>query len=352
MIKPKTILIVAAIAVILTLILIQTGVVSRDRIVPGEVQADKTQIEGHRIRLVKTPVPVIYSSVGTVRSRDEIELAPRIVARVREVTRRSGDTIRNGELLVKLDDADLKAARDRAAENLTAAEAALDRAEKDYVRQKGLLEKNVIPRKTFEAAEEEWRASAARVNSIRQSLKEAETNLAYAFVASPMDGVVSERFVDPGDMAGPTNVMLKIFDPSRLMLYVPIRESLVKSVSVGDKVSFRVDATGRGYTGEIREIVPSVDSGSRTFMVKMCILGDTRDLMPGMSGTIALKLGDEDAYIVPDAAITRIGQLEYVTSVDKAGNFRRVPVRTIPGTEKDTLRVVSGIEEDTDIVVK
>lgn len=349
--KIRALIIITATLLILALILIQSGTFSRGKITPGEITAVKPTVRGDIFSLKKTEVPVIYCSVGTVRSRDEIALAPRIVARVREVTRRSGDSIKKGELLVKLDDADLKAARDRAAENLTAAEAALERSEKDYVRQKGLMEKNVIPRKTFEVAEEDWRASSARVNSIRQSLKEADTNFAYAEVVSPMDSIVAERFVDPGDMAGPTNVMLRVFDPSRLMLYVPLRESLVKSVVVGDKIMFTVDAVGKDYTGEIREIVPAVDSGSRTFMIKMCILGDTQGLMPGMFGTIELKLGTEPAYIVPAAAITLIGQLEYLTVVNADGSVAKRLVRTGPGATRGTMRIVSGIDGDTSIVI-
>lgn len=348
----KIILIVAAVVFIVLAILYQTGTFNMSTIAPGEVAAPVEKNTGKVIMLHRQSVPIIYKSVGTVRSRDEIELSPRITARVIDITRRSGDSIKKGEVLVRLDDSDLLATKQRAQENLKAAEAVFQAMEKEYIRQKQLLAKDVSPRKTFEQAEEAWKTAQAGVNATAQALKVAEANLSYATIESPMDAIVSDRLDDPGDLASPGNIIMKIFDPKRLMLYVPVRESLVQRVKVGDKINFYVEALRKSYTGEVREIVPSVDTGSRTFLVKMCILGSTTGLMPGMFGTIALKLGTEQAFIVPENAIIRIGQLEYLTIVGKDGARSRIMVRTVPGPEPGTLRIIAGIDHDTEIVIE
>ncbi len=342
---------VAAVVIIILLILLQTGVFSGKSIAPGNTPVPERKPQGKVVKLTATEIPAYYRTVGTVRSRDEIELSPRLTARIQEVTRRSGDSIKQGELLIKLDSADLQAARNRAADNLTAMQATLERVQKNYLRQKQLFEKKAIADKTFETAEEELKSARAAVAASRQNLNEVEANLSYSRIESPMNAIVAERYVDPGDMASPGNVMLKIFDPTRLMLYVPLREGLVGKVKVGDKIDFKVGALNQNFTGEVREIIPSVDSGSRTFMIKMCILGNTQKLMPGMFGTVKIKLGNEKAYIVPEKAIIRIGQLEYLTIVNADGNTSRVLVRTIHGTQKGTLSIVSGIEGSPEIVV-
>ncbi len=342
---------VAAVVIILLLILLQTGVFSGKSIAPGNVPATDRKPQGRVIKLTATEIPAYYRTVGTVRSRDEIELSPRLTARIKEVTRRSGDSIKQGELLVKLDSADLQAARDRAADNLTATQATFERVQKNYFRQKQLFEKKAIADKTYETAEEELKSARAAVAAAKQNLNEVAANLSHARIESPMNAIISERYVDPGDMASPGNVMLKIFDPTRLMLYVPLREGLVGKVKIGDKIDFNVGALNKKFTGEVREIIPSVDSGSRTFMIKMCILGNTQKLMPGMFGTVKIKLGTEKAYIVPNNAITKIGQLEYLTVVNTDGNTSRTLVRTVQGTQKGTLNVVSGIKGAPEIVV-
>lgn len=345
----KIAVIIAAALIIVAVILYQTGTFRSGMIAPGEQVADKVKNKNKLFKLTQTKIPLMYQTVGTVRSRDEIELSSRIVARITKITRRSGDSVKAGEVLVQLDDSDLRAGEREAAEKLKVIESLLQLAVKSYKRQKLLLARNVIPKKIFERDEQVLRSTMAREKAARQALRQAQANLSYATIKSPMDGIVADRMDDPGDLASPGNIIMKIFDSSRLMLYVPLRESLVKSVKIGDNIKFNVESLKRSFTGEVSEIVPAVDPGSRTFLVKMCIKGNIKGLMPGMFGTVELKLGSEKAYIVPDTAITRIGQLEYLT-VMQNNQTTKILVRTVAGPKPGKLRIVSGIDSDTEIV--
>ena len=343
--------IIAAALIIIAVILYQTGTFRSNMISPGEKTLSQAKSNAKLFKLTKTEIPVIYKTVGTVRSRDEIELSPRIIARITKITRRSGDSIKKGEILIQLDDSDLRAAESESAENLKVIKSALQLAIKSYKRQKILLERNVIPKKTFEQAEQVLRSTMAREKAAKQAVRQAQANLSYAAIKSPMDGIVSDRMDDPGDLASPGNIIMKIFDASRLMLYVPLRESLVKSVKIGDTIKFNVESLKRSFSGQVSEIVPAVDPGSRTFLIKICIKKNIKGLMPGMFGTVELKLGKEKAYIVPSSAITRIGQLEYLTITHKK-EASKILVRTVAGPKPNTLRIVSGIDSDTEILVK
>jgi len=97
-------------------------------------------------------------------------------------------------------------------------------------------------------------------------------------------------------------------------------------VKVGDKLPVTLEALSLKLEAEVREIVPSVDAGSRTFLAKLC-LPQTAGVMPGMFGTVALSLGERPAILVPEAALVRAGQLEYV-NVATGGRTTRVLVRT------------------------
>jgi membrane fusion protein, multidrug efflux system len=346
----KIAVIIAALLIIVAVILYQTGTFRSGMIAPGEKAVSTAKNNSKMFKLTQTKIPVIYRTVGTVRSRDEIELSPRIIARITKITRRSGDSVKKGEVLIQLDDSDLRAAESESAENLKVIKSALQLAIKSYKRQKLLLERNVIPKKTFEQAEQVLRSTMAREKAAKQAVRQAQANLSYAAIKSPMDGIVSDRMDDPGDLASPGNIIMKIFDASRLMLYVPLRESLVKSVKIGDTIKFNVESLKRSFSGQVSEIVPAVDPSSRTFLVKMCIKGDIKGLMPGMFGTVELKLGSEKGYIVPASAITRIGQLEYLTVMHK-NKLTKILVRTVAGFKPGMLRIVSGIDSDTKIVL-
>ena len=149
-------------------------------------------------------------------------------------------------------------------------------------------------------------------------------------------------------MASPGGLLLHIFDPKAIRLEAPVRESLVRYIKVGMRIPFTVPALGQSYTGEVREIVPAVDPGSRTFMVKIC-LGESSELRPGMFGTMTLTLGQEKALLVPEDSIVRAGQLEYVRAVT-GGNIRRLLVRTVPAPD-GMRRVISGLTAGTEILL-
>lgn len=347
----KISLLSAAVLIIVAAILYQTGTFRTGMIPPGEKAVPGSIRPVKLYKLIRSEVPVIYHTVGTVRSRNEIELAPRITARIIRINHRSGDSVKKDELLVQLDDGDLQASVMEAEENLKATDAVLQLARQNYRRQKTLFERQVIPQKTLEEAEQNLKTAFAKDKAVRQAVRQAQANLSYAAIRSPMDGIVSDRLDDPGDLASPGNIIMKVFDPLRLMLYVPLRESLVKTVKPGDKIKFHVESLKHEFTGEVKEMVPAVDPGSRTFMIKMCIVGDTAGLMPGMFGTVKLELGTEKAYIIPASAVTRIGQLEYLT-VMKNGQPVKVLIRTVPDAgNPEKLKIVSGIDADTEIVV-
>jgi len=159
---------------------------------------------------------------------------------------------------------------------------------------------------------------------------------------APMSAVVADRFADPGDMASPGKILIRIFDPSRLMLNVRIRESLAGSVRVGDTLNFRAGTLDRDFSGEVREIVPAVDEASRTFLIKICI-GPAAELMPGMSGTLAFPCGREQALLIPTAAIRQVGQLEQVTVLAQDGQPSPRLIRTAPGPTAGSRRVLAGL---------
>ena len=136
--------------------------------------------------------------------------------------------------------------------------------------------------------------------------------------------------------------MLRLFDPESLLLEVPVRESLVQEVAIGSQVSYSVPSLGRTFEGSVREIVPSVDPRTRTFLVKVCI-DKSEGLMPGMFGTIKVPLKSEKkVIIVPESAIIKTGQLESVVEVE-GGRLLRRQIRSI-GAGNGNREVISGLK--------
>ncbi len=344
-----TLLKIVGTAALIVLILYQAGFFARGQIPPGETPLPSAPPAGSVITVQSEETPISYRAVGIIRSRDEIDIAARILARVLEVKVRSGDAVKKGDILVQLDDRDLKAGIQQAREAVAVAQAALDLADKERKRAEELAAQGVITRQKLDQAVTGQRQAQAGLAAAEQALRQIETNLAYTRIESPLAGIVAERLVDPGDLASPGRILLRLFDPTRLMIEVGIRESLASAVQMGAKVPVEVPAVGGNFEAEVREIVPAIDPASRTFLIKAC-LGEMSNLRPGMTAILRLTLAREPAIFLPERAVQRAGQLAYATLL-QSGRPRRVLLRAAPA-EKGKVRIFSGLMAGDQVVVE
>jgi multidrug efflux pump subunit AcrA (membrane-fusion protein) len=136
--------------------------------------------------------------------------------------------------------------------------------------------------------------------------------------------------------------MARLYDPGRLRLEANVRESLAELLRSLDQLDVRIDALDRTVRGRIEEIVPSSDPGSRTFVVKVGLPADP-SLFPGMFGRLAIPVGVEERFLVPEDAVLRVGQLEFVR-VESGEGVQRRHVRTGQPAEDGLIEIRSGLE--------
>jgi len=326
--------------------LYQSGAVGGPaKVPPGTKAAPAAKVDWATLK--PETVPIIYTAVGTVRSREAVDIISRLpAARILEIKVRSGDAVKAGDLLVKLESTDLKAAVESAEENLKAAQSRLDFADSEFKRSEKLLESNAIARRAYEQAQSNLNAARAEVSMLSHVAENARVNLSYAELKAPFDGIVAERFNDPGDLATPQKPVLTFFDPAKLQLRLPVREGLVASLKVGEKLKVRIEALNRDLEAEIREIIPSVDPGSRTFAIDACLVGDTAGVMPGMFAVCRVPIGSKAMLPVPAAAVRRVGQLEYLTVRTPSGPVEQY-ITTAPYRD-GYLEIISGAQAGDD----
>ncbi|MBN2802228.1 MAG: efflux RND transporter periplasmic adaptor subunit [Deltaproteobacteria bacterium] len=316
-------------------------------------------------------IPVYYRAAATVHSRDDVDISSRIMARTLTINVREGDAVTKGQLLVKLDDKDLNAQYERAQmvknaakSNFEAAKAAVTGAEsdfetikKDYTRMKNLLAGKAISQSAFDNIEGQYNSAKAGLTQAQNKLEQAESGVKeaeqavigaltikeYTELRSPIDGVVYERRSDPGDLAVAGQPVLKIFDPEKLMVEAAVSEKYIEKVEIGQQVKVHISAVKKNFFGEVREIVPYVDSQTRTFLIKIC-LGAESFVKPGMYGTAMLLTGQKRAVLIDEKYITRSGQIEYVWIKKEGHNdYLKTCIHTVKDQNSAKLKVLSGI---------
>jgi RND family efflux transporter MFP subunit len=284
--------------------------------------------------VVVKSMPVYEAVVGTVRPRLEATVSSDILGRILEYRVVSGQKVKKGDLIARLDAQELEASQVRA-------EAALQQMVRELKRQKKLLESNATSRSRFEQVEAAERMARASLVKIKASLAKSE-------VRAPFTGIVTRKLADTGDLAVPGKPLLRMEDPTSLRLEIPVAESLAGALKLGEFVSVEIEAANLCVNGTVGELEPAADSASRTFLVKID-LPSASGIRAGLFGRAWVPRGDGDKLLVPASAVIRRGQMELAfVAVDGVARLRLV--RTVPQSEG--LKVVlSGLSDGEQVVL-
>ncbi len=294
-------------------------------------------------------IPRYETAVGTIQAVHEAAVASKILARVEEVNVTAGQKVLAGEVLVKLQDQDLRAKLGQVDSNLVAAQARQSQAETEYLRAQGLLAQSAISLSEKQAREADLRLANAEVERATQAIAEAKIQLSFATIAAPFDGVVVDKQVKAGDTAVPGQVLFRIYDPTQMQLVAQVRESLAMSLRPGQKLTASLDALGYETQATISEVVPQSNSATHSFEVK--VIGPVPEgIYSGMFGRLKLPLGTEEAILVPKSAITHIGQLSMIyVAHDNRMERRNVQLGRELG---DQIQILAGLRSGETIIVR
>ena len=325
--------------------------------------------------------PAVLEAGGAVQARTTATLVARIMATVREVRVRPGDRVRAGQVLVVLDDRDLAANARMAQSSATAADqgqsaatserdsanAALVLARASHDRIASLYAKKSATSQEMDEAVAALRAAEARTASADARVKQAEAAsssasaagdaasvvASFALITAPFAGVVTEKLVEPGNMAAPGTPLVRLEDTTGFRLEVRVDESRAQHVRPGDKVGVVVDGAAPDgaaleATGEVAEVARAVDAGARAFLVKIA-LPEAATLRSGMFGRARLPGAERRALVLPPAAVVRNGQL---TSVFVVENGRaRLRMVSLGESTSGGVEALAGIADGETVVV-
>ncbi len=268
-----------------------------------------TNLQTATVNLVK--VPRTESSVGTIRSANEVAVASKILAQVLEVRVKAGQAVKQGEILVRLDDADLTSRLRQAESAHQSALAQAEQAAADLDRANRLIGKQAITQAEYDQAVSVDRSMKAEVDRTAQAIEETKIQLEYATIRAPFNAVVIDKRIEAGDTATPGRVLVDLYEPDRMQLVAVVRESLAVKLKVGDTLPVELESLGYQCQAGITEIVPQAETSSRSFTVKVtgpCPEG----VYSGMFGRLFIPLDEEEVIVVPAGAVKKVGQLTLV----------------------------------------
>lgn len=291
-----------------------------------EVVRPKVKVE----TAIKTDVIQSSEYTATVQSDIVNKISPAMPARIRKIYVEVGDRVRKGQTLVTLDRT-----------NLSQSQTQIANLERDLQRYQELYDVGGISKQQIEQLEVQLEVAKSSASNLAENTT----------LTSPINGVVTERNYDSGDMpAGMHILQIENFNPVKLIIHVS--ENLYTSISKGMEVDVMLDVyPDDEFSGKVSLIHPTINQASHTFPIEVQIQNSDSRIRPGMFARVNINFGSKENILVPDASVLKqVGSNDRHVFVIKDGKADK-RVITIGQHLGSFYEVISGVEAGDAIVV-
>lgn len=271
-------------------------------------------------RIINSGILAGRAIPGQARSAHEAALSFRVGGRMLERRVKTGDQVKEGDVVATLDPAPYQAEVDSVGATLERARAAYRNAASQLDRDRQLFEKDIVAKARLETSDANAQQTLAEVRSLEATLERRKLDLGYTVLHAPFGGVVSAVFAEAFEEVKPQQSVVRIIDPEKIEMTINVPESLISLVPYAVDINVTFDAfPGVAIPAEISEIGREPSETTRTYAVKLLVAPPSGvTIVPGMAGRATARPGPEIAdrfkgVVIPLSAI--------LSPDDAAGSF-------------------------------
>jgi RND family efflux transporter MFP subunit len=355
-------------------VIMATGILYLTGIFSPAVQVEVANVT----RVYPSQTFTLLNASGYVVAQRKAAVASKVTGRLISLAVEEGSRIRAGQVIARLENDDVTAARNQAEANLKAvhynleqSKAELNDAAASFERNKNLLAQEFVSRAEYDASEARYQKAVAAVEAADASVRAAaaafqgaKVAVEYTLIRAPFNAVVLTKNADIGDIVTPIGAaaeakaaVVTIADMDSLQVEVDVSESNLRMVKIGQPCEIQLDALPDSrFRGEVHMIVPTADRTKATVMVKIRFIDKDIRILPEMSAKAAFLsrevMPDEQkprTAVTPAAIIDRNGKSKVF--LVKENRVSEVPITT--GTQLgDMVEVLSGVKAGDRVVLK
>ncbi len=320
----------------------------------------------------------VLNASGYIVAQRKAAVASKITGRLTDLMVEEGSLVKKGQILARMENADLEAVKEQAEANLANARAVQkqltverDNLQQDYDRYKKLVAGGFIAQSEFDTmstryrrSQEAVKAAQAAVGAAEAQLQGARVNFDYTLIRAPFDGVVLTKNADVGDIVTPLSAsatskaaVVTLADMDSLQVEVDVSETSITLIKAGQPCNIQLDALPeKRFRGIVHAIVPTVDRSKATVLVKVRFLDKDARMLPDMSAKVAflsreLKPDElKPRLAVNMAALVRRGENSIVYLIQN--DIVRETVITTGVKLGDMLEVTKGLNPGDRVVLK
>lgn len=270
----------------------------------------------------------IFSN-GTLMSNEEVEIRSEITGKITQILFEEGKKVKKGELLVKINDAELQATLKKNKSRETLAR------DKEY-RYRQLLEKNLT-------SQQEYDVALGELNSVLADIEFTQAQIEKTEIRAPFDGIIGLRSVSVGSYISPQTRIATLQNTNPIKVDFSVPQKYFGLIKEGKTIYVKSSSTGKVYTGKIYAVEPKIDQNTRTVQARALIPNERGELTPGAYVEIDIVLEEfSNAILVPSETVVPDFEGEKVFIYR---NGRAVPQYVTTGirTEKE-VQILNGLK--------
>lgn len=311
------------------------------------------------------------TATGTIEPVTSVTVGTQVSGIVSKLFVDYNSVVKKGQVIAELDKTNLMSQLNTAKTQLATAQSQLNYQTANYKRYKTLFEKGLVAADDFDNAKLSYTQAKEQVASAKEEVQRAQTNLGYATITSPIDGVVLSKSVEEGQTVAASFSTPELFtiaqDLTNMQVVADVDEADIGDVKEGERVSFTVDAyPDDTFEGEVKQVRQEATTTNNVVTYEVVISAPNADLKlkPGLTANVTIYTAERKGVLsVPSKALRFIPQKETVGKmkiVDVANAKNKV--WTIEGnsivahkvnigmTDGTNTQIVSGIAEGTKVI--
>ncbi len=319
-------------------------------------------------KVTRQSISTSITATGTIEPVTQVEVGTQVSGIIDKIYVDYNSIVKKGEVIAELDKTNLVSELASAQSNLNSAESSLTYQKTNYERYKALYEKGLVSADDFENARLNYDKAVEQVNIEKQTVEKARTNLGYATIMAPIDGVVLSKEVEEGQTVASQMTTPTLFiiaqDLTDMRVIADVDEADIGGVIEGQRVSFTVDAfPDDTFAGQVTQVRQEATTESNVVTYEVVISAPNEDLKlkPGLTANVTIYTSEKDDVLTVPAKALRFSPSEALlqegeTIEDAPGHhklwvregnvFKAYPVEV--GVANGTLsEIISGIEEGT-----
>ena len=266
---------------------------------------------------------------GSIEANENVEIRSEVSGIVEKISFSEGTNVSKGQVLLKVNDIELRA-------QLSQAITKQKLASENERRAKLLLQKEAISQEEYDIASAEFRSLKAQTQLI-------QAQIAKTTIRAPFSGKIGLRNISPGTYVTPTTLITKLVSSSQVKISFSIPEKYASEIENNAAILFTIPNNPQKFSAKIYAIEPEIETATRTLKIRAIADNSNGKLLPGTFATIELSLKNiKDAIVIPTEAVVPIqnGKVVYIANNGKA---KEVKIETLARTAKDVV-VTSGIK--------